>query len=107
MNKIPYMLRAVLAILAGVGVVILGTLISRGGATWQSCLGLLLLLIGLPITVGGAMLLMREQWIGGVAPGTYYTYTCPHCGGSIHSRETPISEPISCPYCGNKFTPKY
>jgi len=106
MNKIPYMLRAVLALLAGVGVVIAGTLISRGGTTWQSCLGILLLLIGLPITIAGVLLLMREQWVGGVAPGTYYTYTCPHCGGSIHSREQPILGEMKCPYCGKNFIPK-
>lgn len=106
MNKIPYLLRAVIAMLAGIGIVIIGSLIARGAAAWQACLGILLLLLGLPITVVGVLLLTREQFLGGVTPGPYYTYTCPHCAGTIHSHEALIHRPISCPYCGKEFTPQ-
>ena len=105
-NKIPFLLRAVIAMLGGIGIVIIGSLIARGAATWQACLGTILLLIGLPITVIGVLLLMREQFLGGVTPGTYYTYACPHCAGTIHSHEALIQKTVSCPYCGKDFTPQ-
>ncbi len=106
MKKIPHLLRASLAIVAGISLVILGSVITRGGETWQSCTGIILLLIGLPISVSGALLLMREQWVGGIAPGNYYTYTCPHCGGTIHSYQEPILQDIECPYCAKTFPPR-
>lgn len=106
MKKIPPILRSSLAIIAGVSLVILGSMVTRGGETWQYCTGIILLLIGLPITVSGALLLMREQWVGGVALGNYYTYTCPQCGGTIHSYKEPIMREIECPYCGKRFPPR-
>jgi hypothetical protein len=105
MNKIPYIVRAVLAMLAGIGIVMLGVLLSRGSLSWQPCVGIILMLIGMPVVVASALLLMREQWVGGVAPGNYYTYACPHCGGSIHSRES-INMAIDCPYCAKSFDPR-
>jgi hypothetical protein len=112
MKKIPYIPRAILAMLAGVGVVMVGALVARGGETWLSCLGVLFMLVGLPLCVAGVMLLTREQWVGGIAPGRYDTLTCPHCGGVIHLRtppagaETSLRKAIDCPYCGKSFTPQ-
>lgn len=106
-SKIPYIPRAILAMLAGVGIVMLGAVVARNGESGLACLGVLLMLVGLPFCVGGVMLLMREQWVGGITPGRYETTTCPHCGGAIHHRGLgSVPKAIECPYCGKSFNPQ-
>ena len=80
MKKIPYILRAALAIIAGISLVILGSVLTRGGETWQSCMGIILLLIALRMIFPTRERSLREE-----------------------VREEPFVVPLAVPYTLNRM----